>query len=790
MVFGATMLGIVLVLLLGAYGHGTTEGFAEDVQGIARLLQRLLVAPVNIFTGIVAFVIPIAVIVDLAVRREPRRILEVLGAGVLGFAVALITTQTTYLWGADELIAALSVRGPEGTLVVQLPAYTAAVSAMLTAAGLRSTRRTLSVSWNILWIASAVTFISGIVTLTGAITVVLIGRACGLLLRYILGSTADRAYGASLVEGLRRAGFEAMQVVRLDRQRGYEPADLNSIDEALGRTRSGRVYKVLTVEGHQLIAVALDGDQQAAGFMARLWDSIRLRGIDTRAAMSLRQSAESIALTSHAARTAGVRCARVLGMTQVRDTMLLVYQRPTASRSLADLSRHEIDDVLLDAIWSEVSTAHRAGISHRQLSAETILVGDDDGAGDPAVWITSWEMGEVAASSIARRIDTVQVIAMLATLVGPERAVTSAFRNLSDDDIGQLAPLLQTIILPRTTRHAVAREEKLLQRVRSLIVHRIPDADMETENLARFGWRTIATFAAAIVAVTIVLTSFNAEQTVAALQQASLWWLAAAFVWGMLTFVGAALAMIAFSPVRLPWPRVLTVQVAAAYIALAVPAGIGPAALNLRMLTRQRVPAPLAVATVALVQVSASVVTVGGLLVLSLFTGAQGTLSAVPSSAVLGAVAVFTAVMAVVLLVPMARSWLVAKVMPPLRQTWPRLVQMLGQPWRLALGLTGNLVQTIAYVGAFYATLQAFGQQLAIIEVAVVFFLSSAVGAVVPTPGGLGAVEAALIAGLSSAGVPIAVATPVVIIYRLITYWARIPLGYAAMRLLQRRGEL
>lgn len=165
-------------------------------------------------------------------------------------------------------------------------------------------------------------------------------------------------------------------------------------------------------------------------------------------------------------------------------------------------------------------------------------------------------------------------------------------------------------------------------------------------------------------------------------------------------------------------------------------------------------------------------------------------MSAVPSSAVLGAVAVFTAVMAVVLLVPMARSWLVAKVMPPLRQTWPRLVQMLGQPWRLALGLTGNLVQTIAYVGAFYATLQAFGQQLAIIEVAVVFFLSSAVGAVVPTPGGLGAVEAALIAGLSSAGVPIAVATPVVIIYRLITYWARIPLGYAAMRLLQRRGEL
>ncbi len=55
----------------------------------------------------------------------------------------------------------------------------------------------------------------------------------------------------------------------------------------------------------------------------------------------------------------------------------------------------------------------------------------------------------------------------------------------------------------------------------------------------------------------------------------------------------------------------------------------------MRLLTRRRVPAPLAVATVALVQVSAVVVTVLGLVVLSLITGSEGTLAALPSSSIL-----------------------------------------------------------------------------------------------------------------------------------------------------------
>src|SRR6187431_983547 len=70
----ATALGIGLVVLVGAYAQGTTQGLTQDIQGISDALQRLLVAPVIIFSGIVTLVLPGVVVIDLAVRREPRRL--------------------------------------------------------------------------------------------------------------------------------------------------------------------------------------------------------------------------------------------------------------------------------------------------------------------------------------------------------------------------------------------------------------------------------------------------------------------------------------------------------------------------------------------------------------------------------------------------------------------------------------------------------------------------------------------------------------------------------------------
>ncbi len=785
-------IGVVLVLLFGAYANGTTEGITDDVRGISDIIQRLLVAPVNLFSGLVTLVLPAVIITSLAIRREPRRILEVLAAAVAAFIVTAITAYLVVEFGIPALQASLSVSNASGVAVLQLPAYIAGVAAMLTTAGRRGTRRYLAVSWNVLWIALVVGVVSGIVTVAAALLTVFIGRLCGLAMRYAFGSTADRAYGDQLVEAIERAGFRPKRVLRID---PANPATLENKDPAavaLGRTRMGRVYDVKTRENHHLIVVALDGDQQVAGLFTKLWSSLRLRGISARADVSLRHSAEATALASHAARTAGVRTSRILGMSHVRDTMVLVYQRPTAARTFADSADEDLTDEVLDTVWSEIERAHAAAITHRALSSDTILVGIDDLSGEPIVWITTWEFGEVASSTLAQRIDRAQVLAMMAARVGPHRAVDSAFRVLGQEAVEYFAPMLQSIAMPRSTRHEIrtSRHAKVLQELRSEILARLPEADVERENITRFGARTVLTLVLGIVAAVIILAGFNTQQVIDALQEANAWWLLTALGWALLTFFGAALAMLAFSPIRLPWNRVLLVQVAAAYVALVAPAGVGPAALNLRMLTKRGVQTPLAVATVALVQVSAVVVTLVGLVGLTVLTGSEGTLAALPSTSVLIGVGVTAGVVALALTVPRVRMWAGSRVLPVVRQTWPRLAQVVGQPWRIVLGIGGNLILTVGYVGAFHATLEAFGQDLAVIDVAVLFFLGNAVGAIVPTPGGLGAVEFALVTGLTGAGLPVAVATSVVVVYRAITYWARIPMGYVALKYLQRKSEL
>ena len=58
-------------------------------------------------------------------------------------------------------------------------------------------------------------------------------------------------------------------------------------------------------------------------------------------------------------------------------------------------------------------------------------------------------------------------------------------------------------------------------------------------------------------------------------------------------------------------------------------------------------------------------------------------------------------------------------------------------------------------------------------------------------PGGVGTIEATLIALLSSiGGVNPGIAASVTVLFRVLTYWLRIPIGWASMRFLQRQGEL
>ena len=112
------------------------------------------------------------------------------------------------------------------------------------------------------------------------------------------------------------------------------------------------------------------------------------------------------------------------------------------------------------------------------------------------------------------------------------------------------------------------------------------------------------------------------------------------------------------------------------------------------------------------------------------------------------------------------------------------------RPGRLAVGVIGTVLLNVAYCSALIASVHAFGGELPWQAVCFVYLAGSAVGAAAPTPGGLGAVETALAAGLTAAGLDGVTAVSATLLFRLATFWLPVLPGWLAFRWLQRAGAL
>src|SRR5690606_33598136 len=112
-------------------------------------------------------------------------------------------------------------------------------------------------------------------------------------------------------------------------------------------------------------------------------------------------------------------------------------------------------------------------------------------------------------------------------------------------------------------------------------------------------------------------------------------------------------------------------------------------------------------------------------------------------------------------------------------------------PAKAALSLAGAAAISAGMIGALWASVHAFGGDLGIGLAACVLVVGTAAGNAVPVPGGIGTVEAALVAALGAiGGIPVAVAVPAVALFRLVTLWLQLPAGVVCAAGLRRVGAL
>ncbi|MGW2649427.1 lysylphosphatidylglycerol synthase transmembrane domain-containing protein [Streptomyces sp. NPDC001393] len=266
------------------------------------------------------------------------------------------------------------------------------------------------------------------------------------------------------------------------------------------------------------------------------------------------------------------------------------------------------------------------------------------------------------------------------------------------------------------------------------------------------------------------------------LRTASWPWLLAAAGATCLTWVAAAFTRQGAVVQPLPKGRLLATQFAAASANHLLPTGLGAGAVNLRFMTVCGVPLARSSAALALYLLAECVGRLGLLAALLLaFPDALRLGPLLPAGSalplLLGAAGLLLVAAAVVAVVRPLR----ARVHAFVRDALGEARSVHTRPAR-ALALWGG---SLAFPALQAAGLAAVGQALRLpvpVTHMVLAYLAATVAvALVPTPGGLGSVEAALIVALVAVGGPAAVATAVVLAYRIITVW--VPLLPGALTL-------
>ena len=760
--------GLVLIVTLAAAVLAPSRLVGTGAASVTWLgsgfAARLLVGLVQVTIVAAAFLI-----VAAGLRFRRYRLLAGLAAGAVVAAAAL--AGILYLVGGQhpDAVAANVAGGswltsaafPGPALLASAVAVTVAASPWLS----RPWRRT---AWVALCAAGAARLVAGTVLPMELILALATGVTVGAGVLVVLGVPDRRMGPDGIAAALRSAGLPVSVVT---------PADVAA--------KGSRPFFVVTDDGRRLFIKVLGSDQRDADLLYRAYRFARLRNVgDTRPAASLIQAVEHQALVALMAERAGVHSPRVDRVIKAAGgTALLAMQRIDGC-SLEQLPAHRMSGSLLRRLWAEVDRMHRAGIAHRSLRAANVMVGND---GQP--WLTDFSFSELAATQRQKDLDLAELMASLATLAGADTAVASAAAAIGGRGLAPAVPLLQPLALSAATRHSIARHEGLLAATRSAAAEASGGGGQELARLQRVRPRTLLTIAAAAGAFYLILPQLaQVGSSWRAFQSADWAWVPVIIAMSVLTYLASAASLIGGVPGRVPfWPTVLA-QWASSFINRISPANVGGMALNARFLQKSGVqPA----AGVAAVGVNAFVGAIAHLVLIVIFFvwagKAVGQAFKLPSaSKLLLILAVLAALAGIVLATRRGRRFAATRLLKGARTAAASLRRVAASPVKLALLLGGSALVTLAYIGGLAASVQAFGGGLGIAEIGAVYLGAAALAAASPTPGGLGTIEAALIAGLTGVGLGAGAAVSAVLTYRLATYWLPVAPGWYSLRLLQR----
>ncbi len=811
------LLRLVLAVVAGSFGFllasvldNISIGIAIEVIDAFEALPAAVVVTMILAVQLVAWAVPVVVVGLLIFWRRYRRLTLVVLAAAIAAVVAygvqseLIARFTPPelavdppAWVCDNLAVARQqgIRaddpGSVGDLVGQpgealgtvfgshacvpgdgFPSmvYIAGAAAGLAVLTPWLNRRWRRAGWILLLLFLAIRLVDGLLVPVDALLIVALGYAIGAATLLTFGSPDRRPNASDVAVALAGHGFDVATVARV------------------GTTASSsRRFTVGLLDGRRLFVKVRSHEERAAEILYRLYRMFRLKGSgDERPFASLRREVEHEAGMSLTAAAAGVHTPQMVRVADVTATSMLIAFDEVEAANLATVDPGHITDDVLRAMWAEVATLHAARIAHRHLSPANVLVADE---GRP--WLIDFGFAEIAASSGDINGDVAQLVATLALQVGAPRSVAAAVHELGPAAVAAAAPRLQPTALSSTTRNALKKQKGLLDELQTEVITATGLEEFELEKLERV--RSGAIFTTVMLGFAFYfLIPQLAEVDFGEVADAEWQWFPLVLLFSLLTYAGAATALIGAMPERLRFAPTLLAQVAASFFNRIAPAKVGGIAANIRYLQKSGIDPAVAVAGVGLNNVAGIIVHV---LLLTIFVTTAGRSAtdafSLPSGgSVLIVLAVVLAAAGVVMVVPRGRKLWLRRIWPIVRKSFAGIATVAANPSKMLMLFGGSLVITMSYVFALWYSVAAFGGGLGFVAVTAVYLAGSAIAQAAPTPGGIGAAEAALIGGLTAFGLEATVAVPAVFLFRIGTFWFPIIPGYLSYKRLEATGAL
>ena len=374
---------------------------------------------------------------------------------------------------------------------------------------------------------------------------------------------------------------------------------------------------------------------------------------------------------------------------------LIVSSWP-AGQLLSEADAGAVSDAALDDLYRQLLILRRARIVHGAISGDTLLV-------DPAAGtMTLLDFRNASSNGTVDQLDRdlAGAVAATAVTVGASRAASAAARCLDADVLSGALQRMHRAGLDPSLSRSLRNQRQLLADVRQQAAQAKSIDVPKLVEPRRVSWPTLIMMVGTLIGgwalIGVLIDVSKSFDTVIG---ASWLWVVVAFILAQLVFVASAVEAAGSVAGPLPFGRVLAVEVANSFSALA---GGTPAvfATRVRFFQQQGYDSTLALSSGAIMATSSWIAT-GVLFLVSLpFAWGSIHLEATPESGgdsklvwiILAVVVLVGVVAGVALAVPRLRRLAAAKLRPRLRDIWGNVKQLATSPRKL-VAAGGRLVR-------------------------------------------------------------------------------------------------